>query len=136
MCLCGFGNLVKLKNFQAISPVFNYLCQMLSTIRNQKDILEKLGIEKLNPMQEETQTAMQSDSDVVLLSPTGTGKTLAFLLPIIATLDEKITEVQVLILAPTRELSIQIEQVVRQMGAGYKVNAVYGGRARDRKSVV
>ncbi len=101
---------------------------MSSMKKNQQNILDKLRIEKLNPMQEEAQRVIYSNSDVVLLSPTGTGKTLAFLLPIIQELDENCREIQVLILVPSRELALQIEQVVREMGTGYKTNAVYGGR--------
>ena len=101
---------------------------MSSSIKNQKNILAKLGIEKLNPMQEEAQFAVHSLPETVLLSPTGTGKTLAFLLPIIGELNPEEEEVQALILAPSRELAIQIESVAREMGTGYKINAVYGGR--------
>jgi superfamily II DNA/RNA helicase len=102
--------------------------------KNQKNILSKLNIEQLNPMQEEAQQAIHAGSEIVLLSPTGTGKTLAFMLPIIAGLDAKCTEIQVLILVPSRELAIQIEQVIREMGTGYKTNAFYGGRnfSKDR----
>ncbi len=102
--------------------------------KNQKAILKKLRIEKLNPMQEETQLAVHSSSEVLLLSPTGTGKTLAFLLPIISELDARSKEIQALILAPSRELAIQIEQVAREMGTGYKINAFYGGQSfsKDR----
>ena len=95
----------------------------------QQRILNKLGIEKLNPMQEEAQLTIQSKQEIVLLSPTGTGKTLAFLLPIVDYLDADCPEVQVLILVPSRELAIQIEQVSREMGTGFKTNAVYGGRS-------
>ncbi|OFX58798.1 MAG: helicase [Bacteroidetes bacterium GWB2_41_8] len=105
---------------------------MTSPIKNQTNILEKLNIEKLNVMQEETREAIISNPEIVLLSPTGTGKTLAFLLPIIAELDINCPEVQVLIVVPSRELAIQIEQVVREMGTGYKANAVYGGRAGSK----
>jgi superfamily II DNA/RNA helicase len=80
-------------------------------------------------MQEEARETIKMKSDVVLLSPTGTGKTLAFLLPLIETLDAKCDEIQILILVPARELAQQIEQVVRKMGSGFKVNAIYGGRA-------
>lgn len=102
-----------------------------------KNILNKLGIKKLNPMQEEAHLAINSTDELVLLSPTGTGKTVAFLLPIISKLDSKCREIQALIVVPTRELAIQIEQVIRQMGTGYKINAVYGGRtgSRDRKDI-
>ena len=92
-------------------------------------MLNKFEITALNPMQEEASTAIRTKADVVLLSPTGTGKTLAFLLPLIETLDENCVEIQILILVPSRELAQQIEQVTRQMGSGFKVNAVYGGRA-------
>lgn len=101
---------------------------MSNSLKNQKKILDKLGIAQLNPMQEEAQLAIHSCKEIVILSPTGTGKTLAFLLPIMAELDRDLQEVQVLILAPSRELAIQIEQVARAMGSGCKINVVYGGR--------
>jgi superfamily II DNA/RNA helicase len=97
--------------------------------KDRQAILKKLGIDALNPMQEAAGKAIASNTDVLLLSPTGTGKTLGFLLPIIESLDPACDEVQVLIIVPSRELAIQIEQVVREMGTGYKTNAVYGGRA-------
>lgn len=102
---------------------------MVKVRKNQKDILEKLSIESLNPMQEETANAIYTSKEVVLLSPTGTGKTLAFLLPLLKEIDAECSEIQILILVPSRELAIQIEQVAREMGTGYKINAVYGGRA-------
>lgn len=107
------------------------------SVKSQKDILAKLGIERLNPMQNEAHSAIKSDSDVVLLSPTGTGKTLAFLLPLVARLDTKKEGIQALVLVPSRELAIQIEQVFREMGSGYKANVVYGGRAgsKDREEL-
>jgi superfamily II DNA/RNA helicase len=108
---------------------------MAGTKKNQQDILAKLNIEQLNPMQQEAQLAINSNPDVVLLSPTGTGKTLAFLLPVVAQLDAACTEVQALVLVPSRELAIQIEQVIREMGTGYKANAVYGGRSGSKDKV-
>ncbi len=107
---------------------------MANSIRNQQDILGKLNIAALNPMQQEAIAVIEKNANTVLLSPTGTGKTLAFLLPLIDALDAELTEVQALILVPSRELAIQIEQVVRDMGSGFKVNAVYGGRsiAKDK----
>jgi len=113
----------------AVLGLLLYLCRMLYTMKNQEDILKKLKIERLNPMQEETLTVFESSSDIILVSPTGTGKTLAYLLPIIGNLDAKSNELHVLILVPSRELALQIEQVIREMGSGYKTNAVYGGRA-------
>lgn len=103
-----------------------------------KDIhsmLRKLGIGALNEMQKAAIEAITNNPEVVLLSPTGSGKTLAFLLPIIASLDLTKEEVQCLVVVPTRELAMQIEQVTRQLGAGIKVNAVYGGRAGYKDKV-
>ena len=101
---------------------------MSKRLKNQAEILQKLGIEQLNPMQEEAHLAIHSSDNVVLLSPTGTGKTLAFLLPVIKELSAEVTEIQGLIIVPSRELAIQIEQVAREMGTGHKINVVYGGR--------
>lgn len=92
-------------------------------------ILNKFDITELNPMQEETGRAIRKKSDVVLLSPTGTGKTLAFLLPLVEALDPDSSEIQILIIVPSRELAQQLLQVARDMGSGFKVNSVYGGRA-------
>jgi superfamily II DNA/RNA helicase len=97
--------------------------------KDQQAILEKLGIEQLNQMQLDAHKAISTYSEIILLSPTGTGKTLAFLLPIIADLDDTSEHIQVMILVPSRELAIQIEQVTREMGSGFKTNAVYGGKA-------
>lgn len=74
--------------------------------------------------------AAKKGGDVVLLAPTGSGKTLAFLLPVLSALEnfEK-DRVQALILVPSRELALQIEQVFKQMGTGFKVNCCYGGHA-------
>ncbi len=108
---------------------------MSNSIKNNQEILNKLGIEKLNPMQEEAHQIIAENNNVVLLSPTGTGKTLAFLLPIINNLDLDLHEVQALILVPSRELAIQIEQVVREMGSGFKANAIYGGRPMSKDKI-
>ncbi|OIQ23863.1 DEAD/DEAH box helicase [Lacinutrix sp. MedPE-SW] len=104
-------------------------------IKSQKQILAKLNIEALNPMQEEAQLSINSTANTVLLSPTGTGKTVAFLLPTIAELDANVENIQLLILVPSRELAIQIEQVIREMGTGFKANAVYGGRPFSKDKI-
>ena len=97
--------------------------------KDQSEILEKLGIEQLKKMQLEAIETISTSSELILLSPTGSGKTLAFLLPLLQFLDKDLEEVQALILVPSRELATQIEQVCRQMGTGFKVNAIYGGRS-------
>jgi superfamily II DNA/RNA helicase len=108
---------------------------MANTIKEQQDILKKLQITALNPMQQEAIQSIENNTNSIILSPTGTGKTLAFLLPILKTLDPTSDTVQTLILVPTRELAIQIEQVVRTMGTGFKVNAVYGGRPMSKDKI-
>lgn len=104
----------------------------MKEVKNTQQVLEKLGIEELNPMQQEALSVLASEDEVILLSPTGTGKTVAFLLPVIAELKRDMVGVQALILAPSRELATQIEQVLRDMGTGFKVNAIYGGRATSQ----
>ncbi|HLV14177.1 MAG TPA: DEAD/DEAH box helicase [Xanthomarina sp.] len=108
---------------------------MANNIKDQQDILEKLNIQELNPMQEEAISVIETTTNTVLLSPTGSGKTLAFLLPLINLLKADCEEVQALILVPSRELAIQIEQVARDMGSGFKVNAVYGGRSMSKDKI-
>lgn len=108
---------------------------MANIIKDQQDILVKLNIHELNPMQEDAISVIEKTTNTIILSPTGTGKTLAFLLPVIKALDPDCTDVQVLILVPSRELAIQIEQVVRNMGSGFKVNAVYGGRPMSKDKI-
>ena len=95
------------------------------------NLLLNLGIESLNEMQEMAQDAILNDANVLLLSPTGSGKTLAFLLPIFKMLQPEINTVQCLILVPSRELGLQIEQVWKKMGTDYKVNVCYGGHSID-----
>jgi superfamily II DNA/RNA helicase len=106
-------------------------------LKTQTEILHKLGIEALNQMQDDAALAIENSEEIILLSPTGTGKTLAFLLPLLQLLDQNSKEVQALILVPSRELALQIEQVFRDMGSGFKANAVYGGRpiAKDKEEL-
>jgi superfamily II DNA/RNA helicase len=93
-------------------------------------ILAKLRIEKLNEMQQHAAEAiLRSDGDVVLLSPTGTGKTLAYLLPLLQQLDASSDAVQALVVVPGRELALQTDTVLRDMGSGFRSLSCYGGRA-------
>lgn len=99
--------------------------------------LANLGITALNPMQEAAQKAILLDKDTFLIAPTGSGKTVAFLLPLLQLLQpgqgrlesrtSDVSAVQCLILTPSRELALQIEQVWKKMATGYKVNVCYGG---------
>lgn len=92
-------------------------------------ILDNLKITTLNPMQEASISATKKGNDILVLAPTGSGKTLAFLLPVLNNLSKDSKGVQCLILVPSRELALQIEQVFKQMGTGFKVNCCYGGHA-------
>ena len=92
-------------------------------------VLEKLGISAFNEMQERSDKAITEQNEIVLIAPTGSGKTIAFLYPIFKLINSEISKVQCLVLAPTRELCLQIEQVWKKMGTGFKVNVCYGGHA-------
>ncbi len=93
------------------------------------NVLLNLGIEELNEMQVVAQETILNDANILLLSPTGSGKTLAFLLPIFQMLGDTCKDVQCLILVPSRELGLQIEQVWKKMGTDFKVNVCYGGHS-------
>ena len=90
--------------------------------------LENLKIEALNPMQEASIDAWKEGKDLILLSPTGSGKTLAYLLPLLESLNPEIKGVQAIVLVPSRELALQIDQVFKSMNTSYKVMSCYGGR--------
>ncbi|MGQ7857382.1 DEAD/DEAH box helicase [Pedobacter sp. WC2501] len=94
-----------------------------------ENALKKLNISALNEMQESSVKAAKTGKDVILIAPTGSGKTLAFLLPLLSNLKTGVKGVQALVLVPSRELALQIEQVFKQMGTSFKVNCCYGGHA-------
>jgi ATP-dependent RNA helicase DeaD len=95
------------------------------------NILLNLGFDQFNEMQIAAQEAILEENNVLLLSPTGSGKTVAFLVPIFEMLQPEIQSVQCLIIVPSRELGLQIEQVWKKMGTNYKVNICYGGHSID-----
>ena len=90
--------------------------------------LENLKIEALNPMQEASIDAWREGKDLILLSPTGSGKTLAYLLPLLESLKPDVEGVQAVVLVPSRELALQIDQVFKSMNTPYKAMSCYGGR--------
>jgi superfamily II DNA/RNA helicase len=94
-----------------------------------KEILSRFNIESLNDMQQAAMEAIPKPNDVIIISPTGSGKTLAFLLPALQLLNPDVQGVQLLIVVPSRELALQIEQVFKQMGTGFKINCCYGGHS-------
>jgi len=89
------------------------------------DIIDKLGI-TLNTMQAEA--VLHTGKDIVVMSPTGSGKTYAYLLPLIQRLDAKTDELQAIVLVPGRELALQSANVLKDMGSGLRSMALYGGR--------
>lgn len=95
------------------------------------NILLNLGIEELNEMQLAANETILNKTETLLLSPTGSGKTLAFLYPLYQLIDPDAKGIQALILVPSRELGLQIEQVWKKMGTNYKVNICYGGHNID-----
>lgn len=92
-----------------------------------ENILKSFNITALNEMQETVLKQYEPKKDFILLSPTGSGKTLAFSLLVAKLLKKDALGVQCLILVPTRELALQIEQVIKKVALGYKVTCVYGG---------
>lgn len=95
----------------------------------QQSALTRLAVEALTPMQEAALTACRNHNDMILLSPTGTGKTLAYLLPLIEHLHLGVEGVQAMVIVPSRELALQIDSVVKSMALPWKAMSVYGGRA-------
>lgn len=88
---------------------------------------EKLGIEELNEMQKKMMETSSDKRDIILLSPTGSGKTIAFILPVLKLLKSPTGRLQCVVIAPSRELVIQIAGVFNILAAGFKVTALYGG---------
>ena len=96
-----------------------------------KKILSNFNIEELNEMQLASLDAIEKSTDTILVSTTGSGKTLAFLLPLVNLLIKEIKIPQALIIVPSRELAIQIDDVFRKMQTGFKVSVCYGGHKRE-----
>jgi len=104
-----------------------YFCDMDDKMLQKA--LDSLRIEEINEVQKASISAHLESDEVVLHAPTGSGKTLAFLLPLIDKLDGDNKNVQTLIICPSRELVLQVEEVFRSMKTGFKSNACYGGHS-------
>lgn len=91
------------------------------------NIKSRLGIERLNEMQERMMKCKRQS--ILLLSPTGSGKTVAFVLPLLKSLSAPKRCVQAVVIAPSRELVQQIALIVRTVAVGYKTVAFYGGHS-------
>jgi len=94
-------------------------------------VLAGMGITSPTPIQAEVLPFLLDGRDVIGQARTGSGKTLAFALPLIEVIDPKLKSVQALILTPTRELAVQVANVVNELGAarGVKTLMISGGRA-------
>ena len=102
----------------------NLSCEMMNFIRNKK-------FENATQVQRQTIPPMLEWEDVIAKAPTGTGKTFAYGIPIIEHIDMTSGRVQALILAPTRELAIQITSELHDISEykhGIKVVCIYGGQ--------
>lgn len=107
----------------------------LGITKHLEDILDEEGFYKVYPIQAKAIPSILKGKDVLALAPTGSGKTAAYVLPILTSLkgktETKNRHINVLVLVPTRELAIQVEQVFRLFGKAlpfpFKSLAVYGG---------
>jgi ATP-dependent RNA helicase DeaD len=97
--------------------------------------LHKLGISEPTPVQQQAIPAILQGKDVIAQSQTGTGKTLAYLLPLLQRIDVTSKHLQVVILVPTRELGMQIMTVADQLTAGTSIRtqALIGGASVQRQ---
>ncbi|HSU79787.1 MAG TPA: DEAD/DEAH box helicase, partial [Candidatus Angelobacter sp.] len=93
------------------------------------DLWQKAGFNELTPIQEKAIPLLLENQDVIIESPTGTGKTLAYLIPIFNKVQVDLKKTQAVILAPTRELVMQIQSVTQEWakGGGLTSAALIGG---------
>jgi superfamily II DNA/RNA helicase len=91
--------------------------------------LTNLSITKLNAMQEAVINTAAKANNLMLVAPTGTGKTLAYLIAVYNTLNVEEKRLQAIVVAPSRELALQIEQVFKNMKTLFKVTCCYGGHS-------
>ena len=95
-----------------------------------EEILDKCNIRQLNEMQIDTSEAiLNTGKDLMLLSPTGSGKTMAYLLPLTQRINPELDAVQAIVVVPGRELALQSATVLKDMATGLRAYACYGGRA-------
>lgn len=98
--------------------------------------IEDLGFEELTEIQEKVIPTALEYTDLIGQAPTGTGKTLAFAIPILNMIDENSNDVQAIVIAPTRELAVQITNDINDVSKYFKkVKAitVYGGELIDKQ---
>ncbi len=111
--------------------LFNDLGISKSTLR----AIEKMGFEEATPIQSETIPLALAGGDVIGQAQTGTGKTVAFGVPMIEKINPKVDAVQGLIIAPTRELAIQVSEELYKLGSDQRIRvlSVFGGQDISRQ---
>src|SRR5688500_5645681 len=94
-----------------------------------------LGYEAPTPIQEQTIRLLIEGRDVIAQAQTGTGKTAAFAIPIVECVEAEVNHTQALVLAPTRELAVQVAEAVHRLGhfKHLSVLPVYGGQPIERQ---
>ena len=98
--------------------------------------VRKKGYQTCTPVQAESIPSLMDYKDLIAKAPTGTGKTFAFGIPIVEHIDPQNEQVQALVLAPTRELAIQICSELKDLAAfkqGVRSLCIYGGQSFDRQ---
>ena len=97
--------------------------------------IEKMGFEEASPIQAQTIPLALEGKDIIGQAQTGTGKTAAFGIPLMENIDINNENVQGIVIAPTRELAIQVSEELFKLGYGKRarVLAVYGGQDIDRQ---
>ncbi|MEH6940653.1 DEAD/DEAH box helicase [Bacillus sp. JJ722] len=98
--------------------------------------LKEMNIKEPTPIQEQAIPAILQGKDVIAQAQTGTGKTFAFILPILEGIDCEVDQIQALIVTPTRELAIQITNEVEKLSdatSGINVLAIYGGQDVEKQ---
>ncbi|MBQ8542319.1 MAG: DEAD/DEAH box helicase [Bacteroidaceae bacterium] len=103
----------------------------------QSEALVNLKIEDINEMQERAIEHCRAANSMILLSPTGTGKTLAYLLPLLERIEScNKKNVRAVIIVPTRELAKQVNEVWRGMRLQYQMVALHGGRPVEQEAAM
>lgn len=93
--------------------------------------IEKVGYEQPSPIQAAAIPVLLAGGDILGMAQTGTGKTAAFALPLLSRIDTKQADPQILVLAPTRELAIQVAEAFQKYASeipGFHVLPIYGGQ--------
>ncbi len=107
----------------------------LNISKSTQDSLKRMGFEEATPIQEGTVTFGMEGKDVIGQAQTGTGKTAAFGIPMIEKIDTSNPAVQALVIAPTRELAIQVSEEIYKIGYGKRARilSVFGGQEISRQ---